>query len=114
MASACSYAARASAGLPVSLSSIADVVVACRQVALELDNGGVLLRQPLPDRQRLLVRCQGLGRFASCAEQHPDVVVACRQFALELVDGGILPCQPLQIARDSSNACSASSWSPIS
>ena len=67
----------------------ADVVVAVRQVALELGDGGVGVGQLLLDRQRRLVRLQRLGRLAGAAQQDADVVVAVRQVALELGDGGV-------------------------
>ena len=56
------YDASASAGLPVSLQQDADVVVAARQVALELGDGGVGAGQALQQRSRFLVRRPRLVR----------------------------------------------------
>ena len=67
IASARSYDRSASAGLPVARQQAADVVVALGQVVLELGDGGVGVGQLLPDRQRLLVRPQRLGRLAGRA-----------------------------------------------
>ena len=54
IARAASYDASASPGLPVCSQQSADVVVAHRQVALELGDGGVGVGQPLLDRPRRL------------------------------------------------------------
>ena len=55
IASALRYSASASDGLPVFDSRLAEVVVAARQTAAEIGDGGVVVGQLLLDRQRLAV-----------------------------------------------------------
>ena len=96
IARAGSYAASASAGLPVSRSSVPMLLWSAGQVALELGDGGVGVGQPLrgspaPPRYAASASAGLPVSLSSSAE----VVVAARQVALELGDGGVAPGQPL-------------------
>ena len=78
MARARSYDASASAAWPLARWIDADVVVAHREVALELSDVGVGVGQPLADGPRLLVRGERLGRVAGVVLDPGDPVQALR------------------------------------
>ena len=77
IASVDSKAFNDSAGLPVSHQQDADLVVARRQVALELGDRGVGVSQFLPDRQRRLESLHRLVRFTDGVQQVADVDYGC-------------------------------------
>ena len=72
IASAARYSASASAGRPVCHQQDAEVVVAVRQAAAEFGDGGVVVGQLLPDRQRPAVLGLRLRRPARLAQQDAD------------------------------------------
>ena len=74
----------------------ADVIVGSRQFALEIGDGGVVVGQLLPDRQRRLVGPPSPRPACPVASQQvADVVVACRQLALESATEGLVVGQLL-------------------
>ena len=60
-----------------------------RQAVLKSSDGGVGLSLPPPDRPRLLVSLERLGRLAGGPEHNADVVMAGRQFALDCGESGV-------------------------
>ncbi len=87
IASALRYSASASAGLPVSDSSNAEVVVAVRQAAAEFGDGGVVVGQLLVDRQRPAVLGLRLRRLARVRQQDADPEDRVRQVVAGVVGG---------------------------
>ena len=60
------------------------------QVAAKIDDGGIVIDQLQPDRQRLAVLGLRVRRRARARQQVAEVVVAVRQSAAEFGDGGVL------------------------
>ena len=90
IAGASRNSASASDGRPVSDSRQAEVVVAVRQAAAELGDGGVVVGQLLPDRQRLAVLGLRLRRPARRDSRLPRLLWTVRQAAAEVGDGGVV------------------------
>ena len=65
--------ASASAGLPVFDSRQAEALVVARQVAAEVGDGGVVVGQLLPERQRVAVLGLRLRRLAHARQQAAEI-----------------------------------------
>ena len=55
----------------------------------------VVVRQPLPDRQRPAIRFQGLGRLIHVVQDFTDANETRGQLSLEFGDGGVVARYPL-------------------
>ena len=75
---------RASCHCRRTISIFSHVVQRDAKSALICIIRGVIVRQPLPDRQRPPVRFHGLGRMIGAEEHRADAVVTCGQLPLEL------------------------------
>ena len=93
----------------------ADVTVAGRQGALEVDDGGVGVGQLLEDRPRRLVGLERVDRLAVLIQQVTDGDVRGREFPLEVERRcGSTLTSFWRIASDDSRALIASSVFPVS
>ncbi len=106
------YDTSASAGLPVSDSSTPMSLWVDPQFALELDDGGVGVGQPLPDRPRRLVRRQRLFRLAGCFSTTAILLWLIGEKSLSnSVIGGLASASFCRIA--SAAWCDPSAWSGL-